>query len=60
MELIRRDTGAWPDSVNNFTTIKFGDLELIKRLGCLELEIELEDDSPASKRPGYQPFPDYG
>ncbi|EEB94043.1 hypothetical protein MPER_07215, partial [Moniliophthora perniciosa FA553] len=56
MDLIRRDKDAWPDTVDNFTTMKFGNLEPKDQLSRLVLEIQLEDDSPAPERRDTNPF----
>ncbi|KAI3604374.1 hypothetical protein WG66_008222, partial [Moniliophthora roreri] len=49
-------TDGWPDSVNNFTIIKLGDLEFIECRKRLEFEMQIEDDSPASGRQDTNPF----
>ncbi|ESK89097.1 hypothetical protein Moror_5302 [Moniliophthora roreri MCA 2997] len=49
-------TDGWPDSVNNFTTIKLGDLKFIECRKRLEYEMQIKDDSPASERQDTNPF----
>ncbi|ESK84239.1 hypothetical protein Moror_3808 [Moniliophthora roreri MCA 2997] len=56
MELIRRRMDRWPDSVNDYKVIPAGDIKIVKTVGRQELEMRIEDDSPASERRETNPF----
>ncbi|KAI3596370.1 hypothetical protein WG66_003107, partial [Moniliophthora roreri] len=46
MQLRRKDTDGWPESLNNFEKVKMGNIKLLDTQRTQQLEIQIKDNSP--------------